>query len=373
MTAACAARLPTPAGRALAATLISALAVCWPAAAAEGGERLLMRVELKGGTVAGTPLAWSASNAMLLARDGRLWEFSPQRDKYEKTTQRFRSYSITDMKSRLQQELGKQFEVTSNGPYLVCHPSGQRDLWGRRFEELYRSFYHYFGVRGFKPRSPEFPLVAVVLPDRRAFVQFAARDGHQVSSSVLGYYSPTTNRIALYDVTGGKSGSSAWHVNAETIIHEATHQTAYNTGIHSRFAQQPRWIVEGLGMLFEAPGVWNSRSHTRLDDRINQERLRDFRRYVQSGRAAGPLADYVGNDRLFDTAPLDAYAEAWALTFFLVETQPRKYFEYLTRVADREDFSTYPASERLADFADVFGDNFRMLESRYLRFIDQLP
>ena len=46
---------------------------------------------------------------------------------------------------------------------------------------------------------------------------------------------------------------AAW-APSDTIIHEATHQTAYNVGVHARFADQPRWLVEGLAMMFEAEG-----------------------------------------------------------------------------------------------------------------------
>ncbi len=73
------------------------------------------------------------------------------------------------------------------------------------------------------------------------------RQGDKIDSRVLGYYSSRSNRITLYDVGGTAAGSAAWHQNADTIIHEATHQTAYNTGVHRRFAQTPKWVVEGLG------------------------------------------------------------------------------------------------------------------------------
>ena len=66
-----------------------------------------------------------------------------------------------------------------------------------------------------------------------------------VRSTSLGYYDPVTNRIYLYDVTAGQADPQKWHVNAETIIHEAAHQTAFNIGIHPRFATSPAWVVEG--------------------------------------------------------------------------------------------------------------------------------
>ena len=46
--------------------------------------------------------------------------------------------------------------------------------------------------------------------------------------------------------------------NSATIIHEVTHQVAFNCGVHTRFNDVPRWVSEGLATMFEAKGVWNS-------------------------------------------------------------------------------------------------------------------
>jgi hypothetical protein len=61
-----------------------------------------------------------------------------------------------------------------------------------------------------------------------------------------------TNRVFLFDETAGKSKAN-WSENAVTIIHEATHQTAFNVGVHRRFAAEPRWLVEGLATMFKPP------------------------------------------------------------------------------------------------------------------------
>jgi len=58
------------------------------------------------------------------------------------------------------------------------------------------------------------------------------------------------------------------------------------------------------------------------------------------------------------------------LTFWLVETQPGRYADYLARTANRPPFESYTAGERTADFAAVFGDDWRMLQARFLRFME---
>ena len=354
------------------AAAVCQLAFLGSISSAAEASKFMMQATIDGVRVEGSPLFWSQKQVLLLARDGYLWDFKPTDAKdFRKTGFQFRSYSITEMQDRLRRELGPSFEVTSTGHYLVAHPKGQRDQWAQRFEELYRSFVVYFRTRGFEVREPEFPLVAVACKNQQEFLRQASREGPGVSTSVLGYYSMLTNRVLLFDVSGGKTSSAARQQNLDTIIHEAAHQIAFNTGIHNRFSPPPRWVTEGLGTAFEAPGVWNPRSNTRQIDRVNRGRFDDFK-HLLSKRKAGTTAELIASDRLFDSNPAAAYAEAWALTFFLAETQPRDYSKYLARTAARDPFEEYSSIERTADFTAIFGDNFRLLEARFLRYMESL-
>ena len=159
---------------------------------------------------------------------------------------------------------------------------------------------------------------------------------------------------------GGRGDSANWRQNASVLIHEATHQTAFNTGIHSRYSPPPAWLAEGLAMLFEAPGVHDSHNYTRLADRVNRERLRVFQQTLAPRHRPEMLASIVASDELFRVNPSAAYAEAWALSFFLIETQPRQYVQYLKRTASLPPFQEYtparadgrfrgPLRRRLAD------------------------
>ena len=43
-----------------------------------------------------------------------------------------------------------------------------------------------------------------------------------------------------------------------TVVHEATHQMAFNCGLHTRYADIPVWVSEGIAMYFETledPGL----------------------------------------------------------------------------------------------------------------------
>lgn len=356
-------------------TVVASAAFCAAASgrasAADRPDRRLVRVELSGRPLAGMSLFWSKSDAVLLSRDGRLWFFRPgEAQNVRRTQDEFRAFTSTRMVSELAAEFGAQFEITSTGNYLVVHPPGQGQEWGRRFDELYRSFQHFFSVRGFSVKRPPFPLVAVVFQNRGDFLRYTQRDLGQPREDVLGYYSPTTNRVAMYDVTAGQD-EQAWFQNAETIIHEATHQTAFNTGIHNRLRPPPRWVVEGLGTLFESRGVWDSRHNARAGDRINQQQLAIFRRNLPS-RSKDFFPRLLAGDRPFESEMIAAYAESWAWTYYLIETQPRKYAAYLQRTSQGKPFSEYSSTQRLADFTAIFGDDLGKLEAQFLRFVEGL-
>jgi hypothetical protein len=335
--------------------------------AAEPARFGMIEVKLSGRTLEGGPLAWDRQQVHLLGRDGQLWKFAPNAvEAFAKTAGEFRAYSPSELRAALLRELGNDYEVSGTGHYLIAHRRGQRDRWAERFEDLYRSFVHYFAVRGLDPAPPRFPLVGIVRADRAEFDQQAAAEGVS-ARGVEGYYDPTTNRINIYDM--GRADGVDWRHNAAVLIHEATHQTAFNTGIHSRYAPTPRWLAEGLAMLFEAPGVYDSHAYPDSSDRVNRGRLRDFQRGVAPRHRPELLQSIVASDELFRVSPGEAYAEAWALSFFLVETEPAKYVRYLRQTALRRHFVEYSARERTADFTEIFGSDWRMLDARLLRFM----
>ncbi|MEX0939055.1 MAG: DUF1570 domain-containing protein [Pirellulales bacterium] len=364
-------RHPKRRSLALVMALCGGVGVCGPLARAVEPE-FMVKAEVAGEFLEGKPLAWSDQRVFLLSRDGRLVDFSPAEARdYRQSAPRFFSYSTAEMRSQLYEEFGHDIDISGTGHYLVVHPRGQKDQWAQRFEDLYRSFCHYFRVRGLKLAEPKYPLVAVVFRNREQYEQYAEQTGSTLGPNMLGHYSPRTNRIALFDITGGDA-SQDWATNATTIIHEATHQTAFNAGVHSRFTEVPRWVSEGLATMFEAPGVWSFASHSSRRDRVSREQLAAFREYAAQRREAGAMQDLIVSDQLFRRDVYGAYAEAWALSFYLSETRSHDYGRYLQRTADREQFREYPPEERLQDFQQSFGDDLKMLEVQYLRWIKEL-
>jgi hypothetical protein len=181
--------------------------------------------------------------------------------------------------------------------------------------------------------------VAVVFRNKTDYFRHAKASGTPLQPDTLGHYAHLSNRVFLYDTTA--EGSTDWSQNADTIIHEATHQTASNTGIHRRFSGTPRWLAEGLATMFEARGVWSAQYDHTQADRVNRGRLAEFRDYTATRWKDGAVASLLSSDRMFQSDTAGAYALAWALSFYLSETQPRLYAAYLAKTAERPMLSDY--------------------------------
>ena len=178
------------------------------AVAASLPSQITMDALVRGLRVQGTPLAWSNEKVVLLGRDGALIEFAPgEAQDYHKTGDNFAPYSHSVLRGMLGTEFGPKYEVTGTGHFLVVHPKDQPQL-AQRFEDLYRSCIMYFSVRGFQITDPQFPLVAIVFANHDEFRRYALKDTVPAGAGLLGYYSPYTNRVALFDIGDGHNNSA---------------------------------------------------------------------------------------------------------------------------------------------------------------------
>lgn len=363
----------------------------------------LIEVQVAGETLQGKVCASNDRYFWLQGQDGRMRSLqSDEVSNFRKISPQFSGWTGSVVRDKLRREFGKDFEVAGTRHYVVCAPNGPKArLYCETFEELYRTFQMYFSVRGFTITEPEFPLVAIVFPDFESFARYAREERIDAPRTLRGYYMPSSNRVALYESPEGtaqqshlpltpgfpkrRDGSVAgadlpwmheepWGTFQgslkDTMIHEATHQVAFNTGLHSRIGENPRWVVEGLATVFEAPGVRNSGGGSGpARTRINHERFISFGDFSKSRFKPKSLETFLAGDEMFKSSVFDAYAEAWALSFFLIETRPRAYAQYLRTIASRDPLRAYPAQERVADFKNAISKELPLLESEFLRFI----
>lgn len=333
--------------------------------AAKGPANFMMSTTVDGHAIEGQPLYWNREIMCLLSRDGAMHVFANQdAQQSRKIERRFYPLKSTEMKNQLREEFGRSFDVSSSEHFVVVHPKGVGSVWAERMETLYRTFMSSMRVRGISTHRPRVIMVAVVFRNRGHYYSYFAKQGTPLSQGIVGHYEHASNRVFLYEDGGSPE-------NLETVIHEATHQTAYNVGVHQRLTEQPKWLVEGLAMMFETPGMRESWSVQSRSSRINRYRLDSFRDYLER-RPKDALLKLIAGDQRFRTSTLDAYAEAWLLSFYLFETRSQDYSRYLARVAARPAFSAYPAQSRVADFTDAFGNELSVLENQMLRFAGEL-
>lgn len=344
-----------------------------PEAKAEGDYgNITVKVKLNQRTLIGNPMIWDGSDMQLLRRDGRMTKVPVKsHDDYKVLPEPFKPYSKTTMARSLQKEFGQKYQVSVTPSFVVVHPKGDYHTWAKPFEDLNVRFANYFQTRGARLKPSKFPMVAVVLRTRREFDRMlASYHKGSLSKNTLGYYSPTSNRVITYDPYEGKRKS--WLLDTDTIVHEATHQTAFNRGIHSRYGASARWVSEGLACMFESPGVNNSYIYTKQIDRINMGRMRPMLKLIANGSAKGNLEKIVRDDRLFQSNPQLAYAYAWGLTFFLAETESRDYIKFLTDDGKRKNFSRYSRTDRVEQFAEAFGSDFENIEATMFNYLKRI-
>ena len=272
---------------------------------------------------------------------------------------------------RLLAGLPPGFELLVTKHYVVCfNTSRDYAAWcAALYERLYDGFTNYWTKAGLPLADPPRPLVVVIFATRQAYEAHAAADLGPAADRVVGYYNLLSNRVVTFDLTGsdqlaprgrrpGRAGieiltSPAASGMVATIVHEATHQLAFNSGLHQRLAAVPLWVSEGIATYFETPDLESPRGWRAIGS-VNRPRLDHFLATYRPGLIEAILTD----DELFrrpETA-LDAYAAAWAVTHHLLQTRKRQFLDYQRRLAAKRPLVEDPAESRLQEFRVAFGE-----------------
>jgi Zn-dependent M32 family carboxypeptidase len=124
-------------------------------------------------------------------------------------------------------------------------------------------------------------------------------------------------------------------------------------------------------MYFETPDLKSQKGWGGIGT-INEVRLERFQNYLAK-RPADALETLISNDkRLRDPKTgLDAYAEAWALTYFLIHQKPKEYVAYLKGLSQKKPLLTDDPKKRLEEFEKVFG-NLQKLDEEFLRYMAKI-
>jgi hypothetical protein len=326
---------------------------------------------------------------LLLTSDGRLWPIPKEEIAARQSNEKlFQALDRDAHAKQLLTTLPKGFRQFKTKHYTILYNTspGYAQWVGALYERLYAGFYSYWPKKGAELREPEFPLVAIVFDTRRGYEEYSRAELGATTATIMGYYSLQSNLVTMYDLTGledlkfvGDRNSQVRisqvlsQPNAErnvaTIVHEATHQLAFNSGLQQRFTDTPFWVSEGLAVFFETPDLDNNRGWQSIGA-VNRYNLINFRKYLRN-RQPGALAALLAEDKRFrDPATMaDAYAEAWALNYYLIRTQGETYTKYLKLLADQTPLVMQEPAERQEQFVKLFGGDLEKLESDFLRYM----
>ncbi|HVT28870.1 MAG TPA: DUF1570 domain-containing protein [Lacipirellulaceae bacterium] len=372
---------------------------------ARDAETLTFRIKGQTQSVRGRVVVEAADGGILFQGvDGELWTVERNEiEGRERLGVPFKPLTPAELSTQLLGELPPGFRSYTTPHYVVCYnTSREYAQWtSSLLERLYKAFSSYWQKQGLEVHEPEFPLPVVVFAERPVYDQASRDDLPNGTGSIIGYYSLRSNRINMFDLTGteavrdaagghrqnvGQLGylqtrgrqsvgtnrrGSLREINqmlsqpaavplVATIVHEATHQIAFNCGLQTRYADIPLWLCEGMAVYFEAPDL-ASKSGWRGIGRVNYPRLETFRKNVSRWHE-GSLEEMIRDSRRFrdPRTAVDAYADAWALNYYLIKFEAKEYAAYLKMMAAKKPLVDDDPQTRLSDFRKYFGDLHRL-------------
>lgn len=311
----------------------------------------------------------------------------------------FEAADSESMARRLLSELPEGFRIHTTDHYVIAYSTSREyaEWTSSLLEGLYKVLVRYWRKQGVQLTEPEFPLPIIIHSSTASYNASAAKEG--VGRGATGYYNQATNRVRMYDLTGSEElmatvgrprrGSRreitqmlarpAAEPLIATIVHEATHQVCFNTGLMQRMTELPLWLVEGMAVYFEAPEAGSSNGWRGIG-KVNHRRLATFRRNLPEWNASSLTSLIGSDDRLRDPRTAGAaYADAWALNYYLFKRKPKQYVAYVKELSEIGPLDGPPADEtteqrsrrRIERFTKHFGE-LEPIERDFLRTITRL-
>ena len=290
---------------------------------------------------------------------------------------------------QLLEELPDGFKIHINGDFVIAYNTERAYAqWiGGLYQRLQRGFEKYWQRKRMKLSDPVYPLAVIIFADKLQYDRYLTKELGDPPGLLVAYYNLLNNRVAMYDLTGGQRAPGANPGDGRriaevlsnpraipmvaTVIHEGTHQLMFNMGMQTRFSDTPLWINEGLAMYFETPDLSNPRGW-RAIGQINPMRIGRFRQLI-SARGSNSLERMLSTDTKFrdPNGSLDAYAEAWAFNYFLLNQYPKEYVNFLKHMAKKPRLKYDPPETRLAEFLQFFKQDLPALDREFVQYMQK--
>jgi len=300
----------------------------------------------------------------------------------EDARKRFVPFTSTELAADLLQQVPAGFEVTETEHYVVCSNSAPEyvEFCGKLLEAVFDQYFRFMADLKVEVTEPSFRLPIVIFASSSEFQTFSARQHPEISfADTPGYYSVTDNQTLLLDLTGDRSIRSASTIRKRladkplqvaTVVHEAVHQLAFNSGLQVRMADNPLWLSEGLAMYFET----TSARSTLLWNRpglVNPRHQPGFMKLLEANQVSGGMNTLIESDSAFlNAAEMPAaYAKAWALTHYLMREEKTGMQKFLHNMTQRKPMVGLTAEERTQEFLTAFGKLPDEMEQELVSYI----
>ena len=323
---------------------------------------------------------------LLEERNGRIRQLTPAMME-SKTTSDVPFSPMTDdeLGTDLLSQVQAGFEIHQTDHYVICSNSAEEyaEFVGKLLEKVFEQYFKFMSEQEIVVRQPAGKLPVIILQSEAEFKEFAAAQHPETSfEDTPGYYSLRENQVLLQDLTRDRSLRSSIAIRKRladqplqvaTMVHEAIHQLAFNTGLQIRMADNPVWLSEGLALYFEPIAPRSSNLWTR-PGLVSVRHYPVFVTNSEHGTTDISFQDLLSVDKAFLNADTvaTAYAESWGLTSYLFRQQKEGMKKYLTKISQRKPLQRVSPEERVAEFEDSFGKSSDEIERETVSFVRRL-
>lgn len=280
---------------------------------------------------------------LLEQRHGELLNLTPDMfTALERTDELFRPFDADELAEWLTARMGMAFGIRQTEHFVICTSASEvfTDYTADLLEKVYSEFFAFFDDSSLALHKPVGPLPVVVFRRQEDLrTHAAAQHPEQLFEDVRGYYTVRFNQMYVSGTPAPQPRTrrelTAYlrkHTrHTETIVHETVHLLGYNSGLHTRLADNPLWFTEGLAAWFEpstgrGPLLWTGPGNT------NRTYVRHLKKQRMNKSLPVSLATLIrGNQAFLRTETnSDAYASSWAFVYYLLR-RDRAAFDQLAQ------------------------------------------
>jgi Protein of unknown function (DUF1570) len=332
-------------------------------------------------------LWWALQNGLIPETVAALREFAKRDPDYAPTAGLAAALNRLDRPkadpdvTRLRTALGVPCRELQGSYVLLLHQHDDVDARARLglLENVVVAYHLWLAGHGIDVKMPSERLVSMYLADRSDYLAFLNSQNAGAFRATLGYFHPNFKAVVCYDArwkdhahadTGADSRrQSVLHEcdalarDHGTAAHELIHLLVTETGLEPRPGAFPHWLHEGLAAQFEVVrgGRWAGIG------RAHDLRLPDVR------NLNGPLSlpDLVRDAGFGHGYRRDLYARSWALVYFLRQSHPDDFANFLDLLRTPDPSSASVPSGRVeTTFQTAFSADLAVLESEWRSFLN---